>query len=203
MPTIGIYMDFICPGCGSVNRQLDANLTKLVDAGQINLDLHFMAFMDRFSTDDYSSRAANAILYVSDHDSNPDHLLHAVQNLYAEGFQPQEGSAYVPVSDEQIKEQLTNAGVPEEVAGNAATRSYDDWLNAVFGYTPHQENLQNSEGQMSTPTVTINGYRWDMNSASGGTMFDALLDAIGLKPDQVGVEGDLPSIGAEGKPIAE
>lgn len=203
VPTIGIYMDFICPGCGSVNRQLDANLTKLVDAGQINLDLHFMAFMDRFSTDDYSSRAANAILYVSDHDSNPDHLLHAVQNLYAEDFQPQEGSAYVPVSDEQIKEQLTNAGVPEEVAGKAATRNYDDWLNAVFGYTPHQENLQNSEGQMSTPTVTINGYRWDMNSASGGTMFDALLDAIGLKPDQVGVEGDLPSIGAEGKPIAE
>lgn len=53
----------------------------------------------------------------------------------------------MPVSDEQIKEQLTNAGVPEEVAGKAATRSYDDWLNAVFGYTPHQENLQNSEGR--------------------------------------------------------
>ena len=62
-PTVELYMDFLCRGCGNLHRQLDADLQKMVDAGRINLDLHFMAFMDRWSTDEYSSRAANAAIY--------------------------------------------------------------------------------------------------------------------------------------------
>lgn len=32
-PTVAIYMDFLCPGCGNLHRQLDADLQKMVDAG--------------------------------------------------------------------------------------------------------------------------------------------------------------------------
>ncbi len=74
-PTVAIYMDFLCPGCGNLHRQLDEDLQKMVDAGQINLDLHFMAFMDKWSTDDYSSRAANAAIYLAEHDSDTSHLI--------------------------------------------------------------------------------------------------------------------------------
>lgn len=55
-PTVAIYMDF-CARCGNLHRQLDEDLQKMVDAGQINLDLHFMAFMDKWSTDDYLPRS--------------------------------------------------------------------------------------------------------------------------------------------------
>ena len=33
-PTVAIYMDFLCPGCGNLHRQLDADLQKMVDAGR-------------------------------------------------------------------------------------------------------------------------------------------------------------------------
>lgn len=45
VPTVGIYMDFMCPGCGNLNRNLDQDLVKMMDAGQINIDLHIMSFM--------------------------------------------------------------------------------------------------------------------------------------------------------------
>ena len=79
-------MDFLCPGCGNLHRQLDADLQKMVDAGQINLDLHFMAFMDRWSTDEYSSRAANAAIYLAEHDSDPNHLISFLEKVYAEDY---------------------------------------------------------------------------------------------------------------------
>ena len=103
-PTVAIYMDFLCPGCGNLHRQLDEDLQKMVDAGQINLDLHFMAFMDKWSTDDYSSRAANAAIYLAEHDSDPSHLITFLEKMYAEDFQPEESSNYKSVSADQVKE---------------------------------------------------------------------------------------------------
>ena len=52
-----------------------------------------MAFMDSLSTDDYSTRAANAALTIVDNDDDPGHLLTFVSNMYASDFQPQEGDA--------------------------------------------------------------------------------------------------------------
>ncbi|RSX57444.1 thioredoxin domain-containing protein [Bifidobacterium samirii] len=206
-PTIAIYMDFMCPGCGSVNRQLDPTLVKLVDAGQINLELHFLSFMDRYSTDEYSSRAANAALYIADHDDDPAHLLDFIANMYADDFQPEEGSGYEPVGDAEIRQQAIDAGVADDVAQAAMTRDYDDWLAAVNAYTPKRPELFNTsgnfEGTFTTPALTINGTRWNLSevSAAGMTVKDAFLESIGLPADKLGDGATLPSIGADGKPI--
>lgn len=207
-PTVSIYMDFLCPGCGSVHRELDPTLIAMMDAGQINLDLHFMAFMDSLSTDDYSTRAANAALTIVDNDDDPGHLLTFVSNMYASDFQPQEGDAYVPVSDDQIREQAIAAGVSEDVADKMATDKYTEWLDAVDTYTPKREELFNTsgslKGSMSTPTLTINGHFWDINELSFAdvTMKDGLLTSLGLDEGDVGKAGVMPSIGADGEPIS-
>lgn len=207
-PTVGIYMDFLCPGCGNLNQQLDQDLIKMMNAGQVNLDLHFMSFMDRYSTDNYSTRAANVALAIADNDSNPDHLLSFMTNMYKSDFQPGEGSEYESVSNDEIKQQALDAGVSEDTLAKAFDGTYDDWLTAVNTYTPKREELWNTsgslKGSMSTPTVTINGYFWDLNDLSLAkmTIAEGFLEAIGLKADQVGVAGDMPSIGATGKPIS-
>lgn len=207
-PTVAIYMDFLCPGCGNLHRQLDADLQKMVDAGQINLDLHFMAFMDRLSTDDYSSRAANAAIYLAEHDSNPTHLITFMEKMYAEDFQPEESSNYKSVSDDQIKKQMIASGVSEEVADKAFGRDYQDWLDAIDAYTPKRSELWNTsgnyKGSMTTPTVTINGKFWDMNQLSTAqeTIKEGLLEAIGIKSDDIGKEGVMPSIGSDKDPIS-
>ena len=206
-PTVAVYMDFMCPGCGSVNRQLDPTLVTLVDAGQINLELHFLSFMDRYSTDEYSSRAANAALYIADHDDDPSHLLDFVANMYADDFQPEEGSGYEPVSDDAIRQQAVEAGVAKDVAAAAMTRDYDDWLAAVNTYTPKRPELFNTsgsfEGTFTTPAITINGTRWDLSAvtSAGMTIKDGFLDTIGLDADKLGDAATMPSIGADGAPI--
>ena len=216
VPTVGIYMDFMCPGCGNLNRNLDQDLVKMMDAGQINIDLHIMSFMDRYSwingdsnnVDDYSSRTANAAIYVAEHDDDPNHLLNFITNLYAKDFQPEEGSGYKQVTDDQIKVRMDGTGISKDVQGKAMQRGYDKWLDAVNTYTPTRSELFNRSGQlkgsMSTPTMTINGYYWDMNSSevtSHKTLAEAFLEAIGLAQNKVGDAEVRPSIGATGKPL--
>lgn len=207
-PTVAIYMDPLCPGCGQLNRDIDPTLIELMNAGQINLEIHPMSFMDRYSTDEYSSRVSNSILYIAGNDSDPNHLLKYLANIYAEDFQPGEGSDYKSVSDDALKEQAIAAGVPQKVADAAFGREYQDWLDAINLYTPKRSELWqitgSLKGSMSTPTVTINGNFWDRNqlSLAGLDTKSGLLESLGITENQVGKEGEMPSIGATGKPIS-
>lgn len=206
-PTVEFYMEPICPGCGSVHRQLDESLVKMVKAGQINLDLHFLTFGDSKSSDAYSTRAFNGAAYISDHDDDPMHLLSFLENIYAEDFQPQEGSSYVSVSNDQLKEQAVKAGVSEDVASAAFNGTYDyqSWLSAANTYTIRRTELYGTGTSFSSPTLAINGKFWDFRSdmnEKSVKMLDALLHAIGLDSSKVGVSGTMPSIGSDGEAIA-
>lgn len=204
-PTVAIYMEPLCPGCASVNRNLDPTLVKMMNAGQLNLELHFLNFQDNKSSDNYSNRAFNGAIYIAEHDDDPNHLVDYLANIYADGFQPGELTEYVSVKDSQLQEQAIKAGVSEDVAKAAFSgkNEYWDWLNASNDYTVSRPELFNSSGSFSSPTLTINNNYWSLNNITlaNTTMVDGFLKAIGLTSDQVGVEGDMPSIGADGKPI--
>jgi len=206
-PTVAVYMDFMCSGCGSFNRLVDPTLEKMLDAGQLNLELHPMSFGDRWSSDNYSTRAANMLLYITEHDDDPNHILGFISNMYADDFQPAENSG-VTTSDDQMKKQATKAGVPKKVADAAVTDKYTAWLDAIDTYTPKRSELWNTsgdlKGQMTTPTITINGKFWDMNQSQSvySDTKSGLLAALGIDENKVGVEGTMPSIGENGKPIA-
>ena len=203
VPTVEFYMDFICPGCGNMERSTGETTTKLVQAGQINLEVHPLSFMDRYSTDNYSTRAAGAAINVAEKD--PEHLLAFISAMYAQDFQPQEGSNYVATSDEQIQQQAIKAGVSADVAATITEGQYADWLAAETQVTINRKELANVsgqyKGQVSTPIVTVNGTYWDWPSVdTGTTLAQGLLKAIGLEESQVGTS-TLPSVGATGKPL--
>lgn len=205
-PTIAIYMDPMCPGCGQMHRQIDATLKSMYEAGQVNLEYHVMTALDANSSDDYSSRASSSAVYIAQHDSDPEHLLQYMTNLYAEDFQPSEGSSYVSVSNDKLKEQAVKAGVPESVASKAYAGTYIKWLKAVDSYTTKRNELKNVsgslKGQMSTPTVTVNGKMIDLNKVASlnMTIKDAILNSIGLDEGNVGKSGTMPSVGSKDKP---
>ncbi|MDF7663088.1 thioredoxin domain-containing protein [Bifidobacterium sp. ESL0763] len=207
-PTVEIYMDPLCPGCGSLHRQIDDDLQKMVNAGQINLVYHFMNFLDQDSTDHYSSRASGAVTYIASHDSDTSQVLGFVANLYEESYQPKEGSEYQPTSDAQIKEQAIKAGVPQSIANKAFGRQYDKWITAANNYTIKRSELASpsgtNAGSFSSPVVTVNGKIMDMAELNeiGMTQKQALLKELGIKETQIGQSGEMPSIGAKGKPIA-
>lgn len=205
-PTIAVYADPLCPGCGNFNRDSDQMLIAMMKAGQINLEIHPMSFLDRISSDHYSTRVTGAIAYISSNDDNPLHLLQFINNIFAEDFQPEEGDDYKPVSNEKLIEQAVNAGVSEEVASKAFNRNYLDWQNAINADTPNRKALWNVSGQnkgsMTTPTTTINGKLLDMVAVNNKKLStpDAILKSIGLDKSNVGVAGVMPKVTDKDQP---
>lgn len=204
VPTVEVYMDFMCPACGTTDRSLASTWKKLLDAGQINLEVHPNSYLDANSSDEYSTRAASAVTYVAQND--PEHLLAFITALFSEDFQPQEGSSYRSVSDEKIAAQAVKAGVSEKIAAAAIKGTYKDWITAVSKYTPLRSAVQHPsgsyKGQMTTPTILINGHFWDVSSAydSTGDLKTAFIAAMGLKEAQVGDSSALPTIGSDKTP---
>lgn len=178
---------------------------KLYEAGQINIDLHWLNFLDQASTDNYSNRTAGGMIYIAEHDSNPQHLLTFISAIYDESFQPHEGASYKPVSNDQLEEQAVKAGVSSDVASQAFDKGidYQSWLTAATAYTANRTDLHDGNGKFATPTVTINGTFWDATAlmSQNQDMNGMLLKAIGLNPNKLGVDGIKPSLGEKKTPL--
>lgn len=203
VPTVSNYMDFICPACAAFEQSAGNDIAKMVQAGQINLDIHPEAFLDRSSTDEYSTRSASAIVYVAEHD--PANLLTAIQAMFDPAYQPQEASSYKPTSDKMIAAQLKKAGVKASVADASVKGTYKKWVKAVSSYDPLQEKLWHQhgdfKGQMTTPTLLVNGHYVDLVLApSQLSNTQIVTKSIGLDTAEIGNSSVLPSV-KTGKPI--
>ncbi|KFI40050.1 protein-disulfide isomerase [Bifidobacterium actinocoloniiforme DSM 22766] len=203
VPTVDIYMDFLCPPCGRLHRSLDPTLIAMVKAGQINLGIHFLDFLDQQRSDQYSTRAASAAASVAQED--PERFLDVVASFYKQDFQPSEQGG-ADVSDDQIAKRIMSVGVPEAVARKAASGEYREWVHQLNDYTITRHELENPEGEskgrLSTPTVIINGVFMQISHIKPGDdeARKALCQALGLDENQVGRAGSLPSIGGTGRP---
>ena len=200
VPTLEIFMDPMCPWCGKVGRVIDPQLQRMISAGQINVTYNFLNFLDSASSDQYSSRVDNALAMVAQED--PDHLPAFAAAIFAADFQPNE-SSYQAVSDARLADQAVGAGVPRSLADRFAQGTYRPWVDKVNAYAITRKDAKDAKGEFSTPTIMINGKVWDLTAAAksqGGLehLDRALLKALGLKSQDVGHQGKMPSIGAQG-----
>ncbi|WLT09905.1 DsbA family protein [Bifidobacterium asteroides] len=203
-PTLEIFMDPMCPWCGKVGRVIDPQLQRMISAGQINVTYNFLNFLDSASSDQYSSRVDNALAMVAQED--PDHLPAFAAAVFAADFQPNE-SSYQAVSDARLADKAVGAGVPRALADRFAQGTYRPWVDKVNAYAITRKDAKDTKGEFSTPTIMINGRVWDLTAAAksqGGLehLDRALLKALGLKSQDVGHQGKMPSIGAQGKALA-
>lgn len=205
IPTVQLYTDFICPACGDVDRLIDGTLISLVNAGQINLEMHPDAFLNAESTDDYSTRAAAAAIYVAQNE--PSKFLDVVRAFFEKPYQPDEASGYKPVTNAMIVAQEEKAGVSSSVAEASVKGLYEDWVNAESQYTVTRSDLRHPtgeyKGQMTTPTFQINGHYWLFDKAwsQTGNPVTALLKAIGLKASDVGNSSIKPKLNGTDAPL--
>ena len=202
-PTLEIFMDPMCPWCGKVGRVIDPQLQRMISAGQINVTYNFLNFLDSVSSDQYSSRVDNALAMVAQED--PDHLPAFAAAVFAADFQPDE-SSYQAVSDARLADQAVGVGVPRSLADRFAQGTYRPWVDKVNAYSITRKDAKDAKGEFSTPTIMINGKVWDLTAAAksqGGLehLDRALLKALGLKSQDVGQQGKMPSIGAQGKAL--
>lgn len=160
--TVEIYYDYMCPACGAFESANGAELDRLMQQGTVRLALRPISFLDPQSEGTrYSTRAANAFATVVN--DSPDRAWAFHMALYAQ--QPSEGSK--GLTDEQIKDIATSAGVPSEVASTFTDMTYEQWVASVT-----QQAFDS--GVEGTPTVKINGTPFQDDLYSTGPLTDAV-----------------------------
>jgi protein-disulfide isomerase len=143
--TIVAYEDFQCPACKAYEDANDPQLRSWLAKGQVKIEYHPIAFLDRASTDAYSTRALNAAATVLD--LAPAGFARFHDALYAE--QPQEGGA--GLTDERLVRLAVAAGAPE-----AQARADIDGL-AFKAWTAKVTDDASKAGVNQTPTVSVDG----------------------------------------------
>jgi protein-disulfide isomerase len=144
--TIKLYEDLQCPVCKSFEQVTGQRIRAAIADGKVQVDYHMVAFLDRSSTTNYSSRALNAAMAVLS-TAGPNAFLefHAI----AYDNQPAEGSAGVP--DSTLIDWAVQAGADE------------DKVSPLIDGNVYHQWVVNATDQMSkdkvtgTPTIFVDG----------------------------------------------
>lgn len=164
-PELEVYLDFMCPHCGTFEAVNGGDIKTLLDEGAVTLSVHPLNFLDRQSSEgDFSSRAANALATVAD--AAPEQAYDFMQALFA--TQPAEGGA--GLTDEEMGQIAVEAGVPQEVADTIAAGTFLEWVTVA-------SDQARNDGVGTTPSIFLDGSRWTGDWATQGTLLQAVRDA--------------------------
>lgn len=147
---LDMFFDPMCPGCGAVDRTLSGAIDKLVSDKEIDFYATPVSFLDRASSDNYSTRAVNALITVAEND--PKNFLNFMSALYV--TQPSEGADYVSVSDENLGTIAQSVGVPESVTSLFSKHSYFNWISESTKKQSDRTDI--FPKKLSTPTLIFN-----------------------------------------------
>lgn len=143
---VDVYEDFLCPFCAQLEQASAQPLEELVGDGEVQVRYHVLAFLDRASTTDYSTRAANALAVVLD-ESGPEVAKEFHDALFA--AQPPEGGP--GLSDDQLVQIAADAGAEgEEVSDGIKSMRFGQWVR-------NATDAASRAGISQTPTVRVDG----------------------------------------------
>ncbi|MDR7383783.1 DsbA family protein [Promicromonospora iranensis] len=158
--TLDVYVDYMCPVCGQFEALNGASIAELREAGDLTLVVHPVSILDRTSQGtEYSTRAAAAAAWVADRAPEQFSAFHDA--MFAS--QPEEQTP--GLSDEQIAQVAEQAGVPADaaagIADGTAHETYEEWVSAASEVAGDDPDLRNAQGGFGTPTVVIDGERFE------------------------------------------
>ena len=157
------YIDFICPVCQRFETTYNDALTTLRNEGKITMEYRPLGFLDRQSSTNYSSRAANAAACVAD--KAPEKYAEYVDLLFAN--QPAEGGA--GLSDDKLTSLASDIGADINSCVDEKT---------FRPYVKYSTDLAANTGITGTPTVFIDGKKWE-GSTDLNADIQAAIDAKG------------------------
>lgn len=141
-----IYEDPQCPNCAQLESEVGEDLASAVDAGDVRVEYRIVSFLDEASTNDYSSRAANALVAAYDV-AGPEVFEALHETLFAE--QTAEGGP--GHSDDQLVDYAVDAGAEEsEIRPLIEDGAYVQWIE-------NATDAMSRNGVSGTPTVFVDG----------------------------------------------
>lgn len=152
--SVTVYEDFMCPYCGLFEQISSEPLREYVDRGDVQVRYHVVSFLDKASTDDYSTRAANALFVVLD-TAGPEVAVDFHDALFDN--QPQEGGA--GLTDDRMVDLAVQAGADEDaIRGPIQDLEFEQFvINATGEWS--------ERGFTGTPAVAVNGQKVDFTDA--------------------------------------
>jgi protein-disulfide isomerase len=142
-----LYEDFQCPICKQFEDTIGPQLEELRNAGDIVVEYRTISILDRMSTTNYSSRAANAALCVAN--ESPNSYADYVDKLYEE--QPAEGGD--GLSNDRLGELAEEVGAAD-ISDCLDENTYRPAVNVKS----ERAGMYGVEG---TPTVFVDGKKWN------------------------------------------
>ena len=162
--TVTVYEDPQCPVCRAFEGEVADPLAEAVEAGDVRVDYRIVSFLDQASANDYSSRAANALMAVQDV-AGPDAFAEMHRTLFEN--QPAEGSS--GPEDAQLVDWAVQAGAEEsEVQPLIEDEVFEQ-------YVVNATDQMSKNGVNGTPTVLIDG---EPAGETPQESVDAVLDAV-------------------------
>lgn len=165
-----MYEDFQCPACKQMEELIGDTLTKNVDADTISVEYRPVAFLDRASTTDYSSRAlATAACVLDENDAETYFAFHDL--LFAN--QPEEGTD--GLSDVELADLAGQAG-----ADKAAVEKCQD-AGTFDGWVKTATDAWSKAGHTGTPTILVDGQQVEFtnDTPASETIQNAIDQAVG------------------------
>ncbi|MDR0482669.1 MAG: thioredoxin domain-containing protein [Cellulomonadaceae bacterium] len=173
VPTLGVYLDYMCPICGQFEEQnLDA-INAMVEASEVNFVLHPVAILDRMSRDTgFSTRSAAIAVWVADR--SPENFLAFHEQLFKE--QPQENT--YGLTNKEMADIALSVLVPQEVvdgiADGTAVDTFAQWVASSTAAAVSNDALVSEDQPFGTPLVAIDGQRSPVNWTTPGALKEAV-----------------------------
>ncbi len=153
--SVVIYEDFQCPACQGFEQANGAFIDDAVKKGDIEVEYRIISFLDRASTNQYSSRAGSAALCAFE--SGGGAAYKKMANLLWANQSPEGGAG---PEDPALVETLAQAGVTGEAAESCVLKGrFIPWIKEA---TEDSRDAKVS----GTPTIRIDGK--DVKGAQGG-----------------------------------
>jgi protein-disulfide isomerase len=160
-----VYEDFQCPVCKQFETTDGSLIKEKIAAGTLKVEYRPIAFLDRMSSTNYSSRALNAAACVRN-DSTIS-VWKAYHDLLFQQ-QPAEGSA--GLTDAQLIALASQAGAKAPAVGTCIDDdTFKDWVSSAT-------EASSKDGISATPTVQLNGDTLSGDQLQSGAL-ETLIDA--------------------------
>ena len=160
---LDVYLDLMCPICHEFETINGADVKTLRESGTVAVYYHPVSILDRASRGThYSTRAAAALATVAEYD--PTHFEAFFGVLFDN--QPAENSA--GLSNAQIANFASSAGVPSGVVSKFADGEFTRWVTAATD-TASVDGLKGTPWIRAEQQVDINSNTWAQPGAFAQT----------------------------------
>ncbi|MDN3481835.1 thioredoxin domain-containing protein [Arthrobacter sp. APC 3897] len=140
------YVDVNCVHCADFEKAYNSQIATWLDAGEVTFEYRTVAFLDRGSPTNYSSRGANAAACVAD--TNPESYWDFMTALFGNYDNGE-------IKNAELADMAGSVG-----AGDASDCIQNDGFRAFVNYTDRLARVDYVGG---TPTVYVNGEETNPN----------------------------------------